>query len=147
MASNSSIEWTETTWNPITGCTKVSPGCDNCYAIREAHRLSGNPNQPVRNAYKGTTRRLNGRTNWTGLVHTISSRLDQPLQWRKPRRIFVNSMSDLFHEDVPTSYVHAVADVMKEADWHTYQVLTKRAGRLRQMLSKDLRTHATLDHI
>jgi protein gp37 len=147
MASNSSIEWTETTWNPITGCTKISPGCDNCYAIREAHRLAGNPNPGVLKAYMGTTNRLNGRTNWTGVVRTITSRLEQPLHWKKPRRIFVNSMSDLFHEDVPTSYVREVADVMKRADWHTYQVLTKRAGRLRQMLTKDLRAHAALSHI
>ena len=147
MASNSSIEWTETTWNPITGCTKISPGCDNCYAIRDAHRLAGNPNRAVLEAYAGTTHRLNGRTNWTGVVRTIDSRLEQPLLWKKPRRIFVNSMSDLFHEDVPTSYVRAVADVMERADWHTYQVLTKRAGRLRRMLSNDLRVHAALRHI
>src|SRR5205823_2390799 len=88
MASNSSIEWTETTWNPITGCTKISPGCDNCYAIRDAHRLSGNPNLAVHNAYKGTTHRLNDRTNWAGILRTIPSRLEQPLQWKKPRRIF-----------------------------------------------------------
>src|SRR5262249_14258662 len=147
MASNSSIEWTETTWNPITGCTKISPGCDNCYAIREAHRLAGNPNPAVRNAYKGTTHRPNGRTNWTGILRTIPSRLEQPLQWKQPRRIFVNSMSDLFHEDVASSYICAVADVMKTADWHTYQVLTKRAARLRDMLNNELRSYAELDHI
>src|SRR6476646_3660092 len=107
MARTTAIEWTETTWNPVTGCTKISPGCDNCYAIREAHRLAGNPNESVRKAYKGMTKRLNGRTNWTGQLRIISSRLDQPLQWRKPRRIFVNSMSDLFHEEVSTSHVRA----------------------------------------
>jgi protein gp37 len=147
MASNSSIEWTETTWNPITGCTKISPGCDNCYAIREAHRLAGNPSLAVRKAYKGTTRRLNDRINWTGVVRMIPSRLEQPLLWKKPRRIFVNSMSDLFHEDVPSSYVRAVADVMRRADWHTYQVLTKRARRLRLMLNTELRNHSALKHI
>lgn len=147
MALNSSIEWTETTWNPITGCTKISPGCDNCYAIREAHRLAGNPNLAVRKAYKGTTHRLNGRTNWTGILRTIPSRLEQPLQWKQPRRIFVNSMSDLFHEDVPSSYIRVVADVMKTADWHTYQVLTKRAPRLRYMLNNELRSYAGLEHI
>jgi protein gp37 len=147
MASNSSIEWTETTWNPVTGCTKISPGCDNCYAIREAHRLAGNPNEAVRKAYKGTTRRLNGRTNWTGVVQPIAARLEQPLHWQKPRRIFVNSMSDLFHDDVPTAYVRAVADVMKTANWHTYQVLTKRGQRLHDLLKNELRSHAPLEHI
>jgi protein gp37 len=147
MASNSSIEWTETTWNPITGCSKISPGCDNCYAIREARRLSGNPSPAVRQAYNGTTHRLNGRTNWTGILRPIPSRLEQPLHWKQPRRIFVNSMSDLFHEDVPDSYIHAVADVMKSANRHTYQVLTKRAERLRRMLSSELRSYAGLDHI
>src|SRR5215831_17696089 len=88
MASNSAIEWTETTRNPITGCSKISPGCDNCYAIREAHRLAGNPSPAVRKAYKGTTRRLNDRTNWTGVVLTIPSRLEQPLLWKKPRANF-----------------------------------------------------------
>ena len=147
MASNSSIEWTETTWNPVTGCTKVSPGCDNCYAIREAHRLAGNPHLAVQRAYRGTTQRLNGRTNWTGLVRAIPSRLEQPLRWNKPRRVFVNSMSDLFHEDVPTTFILDVSKVMKAADWHTYQVLTKRAGRLRALLEKDLRSYAELKHI
>ena len=147
MASNSSIEWTETTWNPVTGCTKVSPGCDNCYAIRQAHRLAGNPNLAVQRAYGETTQRLNGRTNWSGLVRTIPARLEQPLRWNKPRRIFVNSMSDLFHEDVPTTFVLAVSEVMKAADWHTYQVLTKRAERLRELLEKDLRSYAELKHI
>jgi protein gp37 len=147
VASNSSIEWTETTWNPVTGCSKISPGCDNCYAIREAHRLSGNPSPRVREAYGGITRRLNGRTNWTGEMRSVESRLQQPLEWRKPRRIFVNSMSDLFHEALPSSYVRAVVDVMKRADWHTYQVLTKRADRLREMLCGELRDVAQLPHI
>src|SRR6266849_6191287 len=104
MAGKSSIEWTEATWNPVTGCSKVSPGCDNCYAIREARRLAGNPNQVVRDVYEGTTHRLNNRINWTGVVNCVSDRLQQPLHWRQPRRIFVNSMSDLFHEAVPDAY-------------------------------------------
>jgi protein gp37 len=147
VASNSSIEWTETTWNPVTGCSKISPGCDNCYAIREAHRLAGNPSPRVREAYAGITRRLNGRTNWTGEMRPVESRLLQPLEWKKPRRIFVNSMSDLFHEALPAAYVRAVVDVMKRADWHTYQVLTKRVERLREMLSGELRDEAQLPHI
>ncbi|HEX4998593.1 MAG TPA: phage Gp37/Gp68 family protein [Terriglobia bacterium] len=147
MASNSTIEWTETTWNPLTGCSKISPGCDNCYAIREARRLSGNPSKRVRAAYEGTTTRVNGRPNWTGLLRTVSERREQPLHWAKPRRIFVNSMSDLFHDDVPTSDVLAIADVMKRADWHTYQVLTKRSARLRDLLNGELRSFAALPHI
>ncbi len=147
MATNSTIEWTETTWNPVTGCAKISPGCDHCYAIREAHRLAGNPNAAVRRAYGGTTLRLNGRTNWSGVLQTIDERLEQPFRWRKPRRIFVNSMSDLFHEDVPVSFIRAVADVMKTAHWHTYQVLTKRPERMRAFLDSDLDVHAQLEHI
>jgi protein gp37 len=147
MATNSSIEWTETTWNPVTGCTKISPGCDNCYAIREARRLSGNPNRTVQQSYAGTTAKINGRINWTGQVHCIENRLDQPLHLKQPRRIFVNSMSDLFHEDVPDQYIRAVSDVMKYANWHTYQVLTKRAHRLQSLLKGDLRSHAKLSHI
>jgi protein gp37 len=147
VASNSSIEWTETTWNPLTGCSKISPGCDNCYAIREAHRLAGNPSPRVQDAYRGVTTRVNGRTNWTGAVRAVVERREQPLHWTKPRRIFVNSMSDLFHDDIPTRDVIAIADVMRRADWHTYQVLTKRSGRLRDLLSGEMRVYARLPHI
>ena len=147
MATNSSIEWTETTWNPVTGCSKVSPGCDNCYAIREARRMSGNPNSVVRKAYEGTTLRLNGRMNWTGVMNPISDRLEQPLHWKQPRRVFVNSMSDLFHEELPDTYIQSVAEVMKKGDWHTYQVLTKRASRLKVLLNGSLNAHAKLKHI
>ena len=101
----------------------------------------------MQRAYRGTTQRLNGRTNWTGLVRPIPSRLEQPLRWNKPRRVFVNSMSDLFHENVSTKFIVDVSEVMKAADWHTYQVLTKRAGRLRALLEKDLRSYAELKHI
>ena len=118
MASNSGIEWTESTWNPLTGCTKISPGCKYCYAERLAHRLKamGQPNY------------ANG-FHLTMHEHT----LDLPLRWRKPQVIFVNSMSDLFHEDVPIPFVRKVFDVMNEADWHRYQVLTKRSERLRTL--------------
>src|SRR6516225_10474599 len=137
MASNSSIEWTETTWNPITGCTKISPGCDNCYAIREAHRLAGNPSLKVREAYRGTTQRLNGRTNWTGVVKAIPSRLEQPLHWKKPRRIFVNSMSDLFHESLPDEWIDRIVAVMSRCPQHQFQVLTKRSARMRDYYDGD----------
>jgi len=118
LALNSGIEWTETTWNPVTGCTKISPGCKNCYAERMAYRLQamGQPN--YRNGFKVT---LHERM------------LPLPLIWRKPRMIFVNSMSDLFHKDVPTSFIEKTFAVMRKASWHSFQVLTKRSDRLREI--------------
>jgi len=114
MASNSHIEWTDATWNPVTGCTKISPGCKHCYAERLSKRLQamGQPN--YRNGFEVT---LQPQT------------LELPLQWRMPKRVFVNSMSDLFHEDVPTSYIKQVFATMGRAHWHQYQVLTKRSRR------------------
>ena len=122
MATNSHIEWTDATWNPVTGCTKISPGCKHCYAERLAHRLQlmGQPN--YRNRFKLTLQ---------------PQMLDLPLRWKTPKRIFVNSMSDLFHKDVPTEYIKRVFDAMNEAHWHQYQVLTKRSERVLE-LSKEL---------
>lgn len=115
MAGKSSIEWTEATWNPVTGCTKVSPGCKNCYAERMAFRLQAMGNASYEN----------------GFDLTLQERmLEVPLKWKKPRTIFVNSMSDLFHEDVPFDYILKVFEVMNEANWHCYQILTKRSERL-----------------
>lgn len=111
----SKIEWTEATWNPVTGCTKTSPGCANCYAERMTRRLKAMGQANYRNGFKVT-------------LHP--QMLDCPLSWRKPRMIFVNSMSDLFHESVPVSFIKKVFKVMEEANWHTFQVLTKRAERL-----------------
>jgi protein gp37 len=122
MGVKSAIEWTESTWNPVTGCTKISPGCENCYAERLALRLQamGQPNYA------------------NGFRLTVQERmLELPLRWRMPQTIFVNSMSDLFHRDVPTDYVHRVFDVMARANWHRFQVLTKRSLRLSR-LSKEL---------
>jgi len=118
MATKSSIEWTESTWNPLTGCTKVSPGCKHCYAERMAKRLHamGQPNYV--NGFKLT-------------LHPQA--LEIPLSWKKPQIIFVNSMSDLFHKDVPIDFIQQVFDVMRRADWHTFQVLTKRAERLQEI--------------
>lgn len=118
MAQKSLIEWTHSTWNPVTGCNKVSEGCRNCYAERMAYRL-----------------REMGQPNYRrGFTVTLQHHaLDKPLRWKKPQTIFVNSMSDLFHPDVPDSYVQQVFDVMREAHWHTFQVLTKRSQRLQQM--------------
>lgn len=122
MALGSGIEWTESTWNPITGCNKISPGCKYCYAERMAERLQamGQPN--YRNGFALTLQ---------------PQMLDLPLQWRKPQTIFVNSMSDMFHGDVPLAYIRRVFDVMHRAHWHRFQVLTKRADRLAR-LSPDI---------
>jgi protein gp37 len=120
MAMKSAIEWTESTWNPITGCTKVSPGCAHCYAERMALRLKamGQPN--YRNGFELT-------------LHDHV--LELPLQWKKPQMIFVNSMSDLFHEDVPSDFIVRIFDIMRRADWHVFQVLTKRSSRLAELAS------------
>lgn len=126
MSDKSHIEWTEATWNPVTGCTKVSQGCKNCYAERDWQRLSKNP---TAKAYYG--RKF---TN----VQCHPERLDQPLRWRKPRRIFVNSMSDLFHPDVPFGFVDQVFAVMALAPQHTFQILTKRPERMREYLAERL---------
>jgi protein gp37 len=122
MAQGSSIEWTESTWNPVTGCTKISPGCKHCYAERMAQRLQSM-----------------GQRNYTnGFELTLQPHmLELPLSWKKPQTIFVNSMSDLFHPDVPLAYVKSVFEIMEKAHWHRFQVLTKRADRLREV-SQDL---------
>lgn len=118
MARNSTIEWTEATWNPATGCTKISPGCANCYAERMARRLQamGQPNY------------ANG---FSLALHEAALAL--PLRWKKPQTIFVNSMSDLFHQDIPLTFIRRVFEVMKEAHWHRFQVLTKRSERLTEV--------------
>lgn len=118
MATKSSIEWTESTWNPVTGCTKISAGCKHCYAERMANRLHAMGNPGYANGFRLTLQ-----------PHV----LEIPLRWKKPQMIFVNSMSDLFHKDVPLSYIRRVFEVMKAAPWHTYQILTKRSDRLVQL--------------
>ena len=125
MATNSSIEWTDSTWNPATGCTKISPGCKNCYAERMAKRLKamGQPNYS--NGFE------------LALHQHV---LELPLRWKKPRTIFVNSMSDLFHEDIPLEFILRAFDVMNRAHWHRFQVLTKRSERLFELNSKLLWT-------
>jgi len=128
MADKTHIEWTEATWNPLAGCTAVSPGCDRCYAARDASgRLVHLP------LYAGLAK----AGVFTGEVRLAPERLDQPLRWRKPRRIFVNSMSDLFHEKVPDEYIARVFATMAAAEQHTFQVLTKRHGRMRALLSSE----------
>lgn len=132
MADGSKIEWTDATWNVVIGCDKVSPGCDHCYAIRTAHRFQEHPNPAVAAAYAGTE----ADDDWTGRVNLVESRLDLPLRWKRPRRIFVNAQSDLFHDQVPDEFIARVWAVMALAPQHTFQVLTKRHGRMRSLLSR-----------
>jgi protein gp37 len=129
MGSSSNIEWTEATWNPVAGCTVLSPGCTNCYAMRMAHRLE----MMGQSKYANTTRISGLRPKWTGRIVLDQAALDLPRTWKKGRLIFVNSMSDLFHEAVPLEFIERVFKTMRETPQHTYQVLTKRAERLRQL--------------
>ncbi len=119
MAQNSKIEWTDATWNPVTGCTKVGPGCDNCYAERFANRWRGIPGHPYEQGFD---------------LRLWPERLQQPLRWKKPRMIFVNSMSDLFHKNVPIEFIDSVFATMETANWHVFQVLTKRSTLMRRYL-------------
>src|ERR1700753_1183957 len=112
MSENSSIEWTDATWNPVRGCTKISPGCKHCYAEKFAERFRGVPGHPYEQGFD---------------VRLVPEKLAEPLRWTQSRCIFVNSMSDLFQDEVPDSYIERVAEVMAHATWHTFQVLTKRA--------------------
>lgn len=133
MALGSSIEWTQATWNPVAGCTPISPGCLNCYAARMALRLASMPNGTGKK-YRGTARRArDGRPVFTGNINFDEEALDLPRSWRLGRIIFVNSMSDLFHEAVPDEFVHRVFRVMVECPQHTFQVLTKRPERALDM--------------
>lgn len=126
--ADTSIEWTDKTWNPTRGCALVSPGCTNCYAMKFAHRFSGKGGR-----YEGLTRlRTKGGAVWTGKVRSVPEMLEAPLRWKKPRKVFVNSMSDLFHEDVPFDFIAAVFGVMAACPQHTFQVLTKRPDRMAQ---------------
>lgn len=138
MGDKSGIEWTDATWNPVAGCSPVSEGCRNCYAARQALRMGSNPNEKVRAAYGGTAE-MRGtdssrRAVFTGRVNLLADRLDQPLRWKRPRRVFVNSMSDLFHPDVPFEFIDLVFAVMALAPQHTFQVLTKRPHRMAEYM-------------
>lgn len=131
MAGVSEIEWTDVTWNPVAGCTLASAGCTNCYAMRMAARLQAMGHEK----YQGTTRKSGGRYVWTGRVNVDRSSLTAPLEWRRPKRIFVNSMSDLFHPDVLEEFITEVWQVMSECPQHHFQVLTKRPERMAQMFA------------
>lgn len=132
--TTTSIEWTDKTWNPVTGCTKVSPGCAHCYAEGVADRFWGKQYPPMRRENPERPGHFQIKPRGFTDVMTHADRLDQPLRWKKPARIFVNSMSDLFHEDVPESFIGKVFDVMAQARRHTFQVLTKRADRMHSLV-------------
>ena len=131
MAALSDIEWTEATWNPVAGCSIISPGCTNCYAMRMAGRLEAMGVEK----YRGTTRRSGKRAVWTGRVNIVSATIEAPFRWRTPRRIFVNSMSDLFQDGVDEDTIASVWAVMARATRHSFQILTKRPERMRSILS------------
>jgi protein gp37 len=130
--AETSIEWTDATWNPVAGCTVISPGCTNCYAMRMAARLEAMSVEK----YKGLTRRSGGKSVWTGKIRLDQGSLDTPRSWSNPRRIFVNSMSDLFHEGVSVEFVMRAWQVMAETPRHTYQILTKRPDRMAEIVAE-----------
>jgi protein gp37 len=132
MGDRSAIEWTNATWNPVTGCTKISAGCDNCYAERFAERFRNVPGHPFEAGFDLTIR---------------AERLEQPLRWKRSRVIFVNSMSDLFHKQVPKKYIQQVFDVMEKASWHTFQVLTKRSSKMRDFVNERYKAGDSPAHI
>jgi len=132
MSIQSHIEWTDATWNPVRGCTKISPGCTHCYAETFAERFRGVKGHPYELGFD---------------LRMVPSKLEEPLSWKKPRLVFVNSMSDLFHEGVPADYIQKVVEVMVAANWHTFQVLTKRSERMRALLASQLKFAAALTHI
>ncbi|MBL8800058.1 MAG: phage Gp37/Gp68 family protein [Planctomycetia bacterium] len=132
MSATSHIEWTDATWNPVRGCTKISPGCTHCYAETFAERFRGVPGHPYEQGFD---------------LRFVPEKLAEPLKWSTPKAVFVNSMSDLFHDDIPSAYIAQVVRVMQLANWHTYQVLTKRGQRLRDVLRTELAFVADLPHI
>lgn len=132
MSDRSRIEWTDATWNPVRGCTKVSPGCKHCYAETFAERFRGVPGHPFEQGFD---------------LRLVPEKLQEPLRWRSPRKVFVNSMSDLFHEQVTPDYIAGVGEVMRAANWHVFQVLTKRAARMQMLLARELRWMGDLSHV
>jgi protein gp37 len=132
MAQNSTIEWTNTTWNPVTGCTKISAGCDNCYAERFSERFRGVEDHPFQNGFNLTLRR---------------ERICQPLSWKKSQMVFVNSMSDLFHKAVPDEYISSVFATMERAHWHIFQVLTKRSSLMQKFINNRYKNDPVPEHI
>lgn len=134
MSDVSTIEWTNATWNFLLGCQKVSPGCANCYAVKDVIRMAGNPNHKVSEANRGLAyRQENGQLNWTGVVRCLPDRLAKPFEWAAPKKVFVNSLSDLFFDTVPLEFIRRAFAVMRATPWHTFQALTKRHQRLLEL--------------
>ncbi|MCF6467315.1 phage Gp37/Gp68 family protein [Nonomuraea sp. MG754425] len=144
MSDNSTIEWLNkpgyqpATWNPTIGCKRVSPGCDNCYPIPLARIREANPNPKIAAAFAGVVEHTGDRLDWTGQVNLLPDRLDMPLKWRQPRMVFVNSLSDLFHDAIPDQFITQVFAMMASAPQHAFQILTKRHGRMRSLLSSEV---------
>src|SRR5689334_2944607 len=132
MSDHSTIEWTDATWNPIRGCTKISPGCTHCYAETFAERFRGVAGHPFEFGFD---------------LRLVHEKLEDPIRWSKPKKNFVNSMSDLFHENIPDDYIENVCQTMMAANWHTYQILTKRADRLERLLKGKLRKSGESENI
>lgn len=132
MSDSSAIEWTDATWNPVTGCKKISPGCDNCYAARFSERFRGVAGHPFQTGFDLTLR---------------PERLLQPLDWKRHRMIFVNSMSDLFHKEIPTSFIDRVFQTMEQANWHVYQILTKRSSLMQRYLNTRYKNRSAPPHM
>jgi len=132
MSDGSAIEWTDATWNPVRGCTKVSPGCKHCYAEVFAERWRGIAGHAYEQGFD---------------VRLVPEKLEEPLRWRRPRRVFVNSMSDLFQDDVPESFIVQVFETMRSASWHSYQLLTKRARRMRELVTRMPRSLQRLPNV
>lgn len=143
MSDKSAIEWTDATWNPLLGCSKVSAGCQQCYAVKTSYRLEA----MGKASHRGLTiKRSDGSLNWSGEVRLLEERLDLPLTWRKPRRVFVNSMSDLFHETVPDEFIDRVFATMALARQHTFQLLTKRPERMLAWMRQECSLGTVLHH-
>ncbi|MES0489502.1 MAG: phage Gp37/Gp68 family protein [Leptospirales bacterium] len=132
MSIISKIEWTDATWNPVRGCSSVSAGCQNCYARTFAERFRGVKDHPFENGFD---------------LQLIPHKLQEPLKWKKSKRIFVNSMSDLFHENIPTEYIVQCFDTMEQANWHQFQIVTKRAERMTHLFANELKKYSHLEHI
>ncbi len=132
MSLGTTIEWTDATWNPVRGCSKISPGCKHCYAERFAERFRGVPGHPFEHGFD---------------IRVVPQKLTEPIRWRTPKKIFVNSMSDLFHDSVPEGFITQVCEVMQSANWHVFQVLTKRPERMSRLLSGSLKTFSSQSHI
>lgn len=139
MSNGSLIGWTDATWPIVAGCEYASPGCSNCWAVRDSWRLAHNPHPAVHNAYFGTVdKRADGKLVWSGIIRELWNRLDWPLAWKKPRRIFVCSQADLFHPQVSADFIAKAFETMARCPQHTFQVLTKHPARMRQLLNHDL---------